>query len=484
MDVTKTTADHDPHYKWRALSSVAIGTFMGPLDASVVNIALPYITSSFSTNLTTAEWVIMSYLLVVSSLLLTYGRLGDMFGHKPVYLTGLSIFTVASALCGLSVNIWMLIAARVLQAIGAGMLMAIGPAITSSNFPPHERGQALGLIGSTVAAALAFGPALGGLLVGHFGWRAIFLINLPIGVIGIIWAAKVLRWKKEVIRQVFDYTGAASLALGLISLLLILSKGQAWGWQSPAVIILGIAGLLAIVLFIRVELKASSPMLDLTLFNNRLFSAANVTALLNFMSQYSVFFLLPFYLEKTRHLAPQRMGLLLMSAPLMILIISPLSGRISDRIGSRFLSSSGMFIITIGLFLFSRITPTTSYPLIILALALTGIGTGLFQSPNNNAIMSSVPKNRLGIASGMMATMRVMGILIGIAVSGAIFAIRHGYYLSTYKAAGISDNLLVGQAFTSAIKDAFLAGGILAIIGVFTSLTRGGQESQSSKNRA
>jgi len=465
---------NEENYKWWALAAIALGTFMGPLDGSIVNIALPSISSYFHAPLPLVEWVVMSYLLIISSLLLTYGRLGDMYGHKPVYLAGFVIFTLGSALCGFAPAIGFLIGARVLQAVGAGMMMAIGPAIVTSIFPPHLRGRALGLNGSVVASALAFGPTIGGFLLGQFGWRAIFFVNLPIGVIGTIWAARVLRRDRRLSRQRFDIPGAVTLFAGLMSLLLALSHGEEWGWRSPAIIISLVLAVVFLALFIRLELTGAEPMMDLRLFRIRLFAAANATSLLNFMAQFSITFLMPFYLEQVRRLDPAHAGLVLSAPPFLILFVAPLSGTLSDRIGSRLLSSLGMAITAAGMFWLSRVDVQTPYPIIIAGMFVFGLGTGLFQAPNNSAIMGSVPRNRLGVGSGTLASMRNIGMVLGIALSGAVFSGRLPLHSALLRAQGYRGEALAAHAFVGALNDAYLVGAALAALGVITSLVRGG----------
>lgn len=464
-------------YKWRAMAAVAVGNFLGPLNGSIVNIALPNITAYFDVGLPAAEWVIMAFLLVISSLLLTYGRLGDILGHKPVYVSGFFVFTLGSLLCAFAGSINMLIVYRVVQGLGAGMLMAMGPAILTSAFPARERGKALGLMGMVVAAALASGPVLGGLLVGYFDWRAIFLINVPLGLFGLLWTAYILVWDKGKAKQSFDYAGAITFSAGLTLLLLGLSKGQEWGWSSSLTLGLGLGALVLLAVFVLTETKIPHPMLDLSLFRNRLFTAANASSMLNFMAQFAVYLLMPFYLLDIRHIEPQHAGLLMMASPLVVVIVAPHSGALSDRIGSRLLSSTGMGIIAVGLFLLSRVPVDASLPVIALVLALIGMGVGLFQSPNNSAIMGSVPRHRIGIASGMLATTRNVGMVLGIAVSGAVFAIRHAYHIHNLELSGLSETALTSLSFTSAMNDAFLVGSLLAVVGVLTSLVRGNESS-------
>lgn len=466
-------------YKWWVLATLAVGTFMGPLDSSVVNIVLPQISTYFHSDMASVEWVIMSYLVVISSLLLIYGRLGDMVGHKTIYITGFIIFTLASALCGAAPTLPALIAFRVLQALGAGMMMAIGPAIIAAVFPPHERGRALGLIGSTVASALAFGPTIGSVLSEYFGWRSVFYINLPIGIIAIIASSLILRKSTETRNQKFDFAGAGVAFAGQLALLLTLSHGQSWGWSSLRIIGLFCVSAVLLISFIFIEKRVKDPMIDLTLFRNKLFSMANLAALLNFMAQFSVTFLMPFYFEKVRRLDTSYTGLLLSASPLVILIVAPVSGYLSDRMGSRLLSSLGMGAIAVSLFLLSRLGLDTPYARIALYLSLMGLGVGLFQSPNSNAIMSSVPRHRLGIASGMMASMRNIGMVMGVAISGAVFQTALPIHTAFYRAQGLSGDGLEAAAFVGALKISYLMAIIFAVAGVFISLNRGGSFSSS-----
>ncbi|MBO8137675.1 MAG: MFS transporter [Desulfotomaculum sp.] len=471
MNKPGKTNEHDNKYKWKALTAIAIGTFMAPLDGSIVNITLPHISSAFKTDLATVEWVVMSYLLVISSLLLAYGRLGDMLGLKKVYITGFAIFTAGSVLCAVSPSIWTLIGFRALQAIGAGMMMAIGPALVTDIFPPRERGKALGIIGSTVASALAFGPALGGLLVDYFGWRSIFLINLPIGIFAIYKASTVLKPTTPDKNQRFDTAGAVTLFLALITFLLAASHGQQWGWNSAAIIGLITSSLFFLALFIWIELNVPQPMMDLSLFKIRLFTMANISALISYMSHFSIIFLLPFYLKDVRNLEPSTAGILMAASPMVILVVAPLSGTLSDRIGSRLLSSLGLAVVSISMLLISSVNAGTSLVILALYLALLGLGIGLFQSPNNSAIMGSVPKHRLGTASGTLASMRNIGMVVGVALSGAIFNSRLPVYLNELKMTGLKT--AQSLAFVKAMHDVFLTGAFLAAVGMLVSIFRG-----------
>jgi EmrB/QacA subfamily drug resistance transporter len=458
--------------KWRAWATVALGAFMSSLDGSILNVALPQIAAAFHAPLNTVEWVVMAYMVVITCLLLTWGRLGDMLGYRRIYILGFSLFTVGSLLCGLAWSIAWLVAFRALQAMGAGMMMAMGPAVITASFPATERGRALGMNGMVVAAGLAIGPTLGGFLLGRAGWRAIFYVNLPIGIFGASWAGRVLR-RTAGRPQRFDLWGAATLLLGLLALLLALSQGSELGWSSFPIRLLLAACLIGLTLFGVIETRVGEPMLDLNLFKNRLFAAANAAALLNFLSQAAVTFLLPFYLEDFRALPPHRAGLLMTSFPLALCVVAPLSGSLSDRIGSRVLSTLGMVATGLGLLALAQVGSGTPLWQIVWRLMLVGVGAGLFQSPNSNAILGAVPRHRAGVASGMIATMRNLGMVAGVALAGALFASRFG---STDMAAvGPDSGPGLRAAFMSGLALAFWAAGLLALAGAALSLLRGGQ---------
>ncbi|MDR3539642.1 MAG: MFS transporter [Desulfosporosinus sp.] len=454
------------------ISAVALGTFMGPLDASVVNIALPSITNHFNASLSTVEWVIMAYLLIISSLLLTYGRLGDMYGHKRIYVFGFIVFTIGSLLCGFAPSIILLIIFRAFQAIGAGMLMAIGPAIVTDVAPPQERGKFLGVIAIAVSVALFTGPILGGFLTGQFGWQSIFLINIPIGLIGSIWAHKIIPASKGHENQHFDILGAVLFFLALISILYSLSDIENVGWNNSMIIGLLALGVILIIAFLWIESRVTHPMVDLSLFKIRIFTMGNLSALFNFMAQYAVIFIMPFYLQQLRGLSPAQAGLILIPMPLVTMVIAPISGSLSDHFDSRTIRSFGMAITTTGLFLLSNLTISSSVLSIMLRLGVIGFGVGTFQTPNNSAVLGYVPHNRRGIASSMLATMRNMGMVLGVAISGAVFTSHENYLNKILSARGLSGPQLFNQSFTGAMHLTYSVSAALALIAVFTSFVR------------
>ena len=448
--------------KWLIHSTTALGVFMSTLDASIVNIALPEITAYFHTSLANAEWVVMVYLLLISSLLLTYGRIGDMYGYRPVFIAGFAVFTISSAFNSLSPTIWVLIACRALQALGAGAILAVVQAIITDTFQPSERGKAIGINAMFVSLGLATGPSLGGLLVGTFGWQSIFIINIPVGIISILWAWVILP-KKSLTPQKFDIGGAVTIFACLSSFLLVVSHGQVWGWNSFASGSLFMTAIISLGMFVYFEMTYAHPMFNLKLFRNQVFLAGNLAAMINYMTQYTVTFLLPFYLIKFLDLPTRSAGLLMSAFPLTMLLTSPLAGTVSDRLGSRVLTSAGMAIICSGIIIIGH-TESFTYFKNAFGLALIGLGTGLFLAPNNNAIMGSVPKNSIGVASGTLALMRNVGQVLGVAVSGAVFSHQLAKHLAF---AGTQ------LSFRIALHNTYLVAALIGALGTIVCWARG-----------
>lgn len=431
--------------KWVILAAVLFGSIMGPIDASVVYIALPAISEYFSVEPAMVGWVSMAYLLVLGCFVLPFGRLGDMFGFKRLFLGGLLVFVVTSALCGLAPSLPALILLRALQAAGAGMTMAMAPAIITAAFPPQERGRALGMNGMVVALGLAIGPSLGGFLVEAFSWQAIFFANIPIGTAAFFWCRGVLPGVRRQARSSFDWPGALLAFFGLGALLLFASRGQAAGW-SWYTLLLGGGGLVLLWGFFIVESRTPEPMLDLTLFRHRVFSAGNAASLLHFMTQYIIIFVTPFYLQQVLTYPAGRAGIAMTAFPLTVLVVAPLSGALSDRVGQRGLAFLGCFFCTAGAWALAGLDQQAAPLDIAWRLGLFGLGTGVFQSPINSAIMGAVPKFRLGIAGGVLATTRNIGMVLGIALGGAVLAVREAAYLAAGR----------GEAFLGGLQDAYV----------------------------
>lgn len=442
--------------KWWVLVAVGTGTLMASLDGSVVNTILPVLKNIFKTNVASIEWVVTIYLLVLSGLMLTFGRLGDLIGHKKVILVGFGIFIISSALCGLSWSTFALVTFRGLQAVGGAMLASNSPAIITANFPAEQRGRAFGLVSAMTYIGLTIGPSLGGWLAQTVGWRSVFYINLPIGIFALSLSLAVIPWDQPAaLGQRFDIPGALLFLAGLVALMLGLNKGADWGWTSPATLGLLFSSVIFLAVFVLVERRSDSPMLDLSLFRAPLFSTATVSALLNYICVYTIIFLMPFYLIQGRGLDPAQAGLVLTAQPVLMAIIAPISGAFSDRAGSRGPGMVGMAIMSLGLFILSRIGAGTAFWMVVLGLSITGIGTGTFISPNTSALMGSAPKARQGIASGVQATARNFGMVLGIGMAGAIF--------TTQLAHNLPDSLFRG------VDLGFLAAALVAAAGILAS---------------
>ncbi|MDP4153369.1 MAG: MFS transporter [Bacillota bacterium] len=453
--------------------SVGIGTFMSSLDSSIVNLAMPLIKSDFGISLSMVEWIVTAYLLIVSSLMLTYGRLSDLYGHKKVYSTGFIIFLAGSLLCGLSFNIEMLIVCRVIQALGAGMLFSTGPAIITESVPPTSRGKALSITAIAVALGLCIGPVIGGTLSTFFGWQSIFFINIPIGLLGIFMVRKNIPKDMNRAYVPFDVAGSFLIFIALFVILLPLSISGDYNIPTALFVSLLAAGVLIIVFFIYYEKKCSYPMLNISLFKNRVFSFSNVAALFTYMAQFIMVFLAPFYLENLRGYSALLSGMLYLPMPLATMCIAPISGYISDRFDSRYISSCGDLIMACGLFMLSFLNINTSIAYTVVSMVITGIGFGMFQTPNNSAIMGNVPPENRGTASGTLATMRNIGMAIGVALSGALFSFYQNKAAKTLAVQGQSGTVLKNSAFTHALHITFIASVIVAFVAMIASLNKG-----------
>jgi EmrB/QacA subfamily drug resistance transporter len=454
--------------KWFVLASVGIGTFMSALDASIVNTIQPIIRSELHSDIATVQWAITVYLLVTSVLLLSFGRLGDLRGHKAVYVSGFGIFIAASALCGLSPSAGALAAFRAIQAVGAAMIFASSPAILTMNFPDRQRGQALGLQATMTYLGLALGPALAGWLVQAFGWRSVFYINVPVGAAALaVGTLFIPAGRRRATAEPFDYFGAAVFMAGLFALLLALNRGHFWGWASPETLLVLAASPLLLTAFVLIELRTAHPMLDLSLFSRRVFSAAVGAATLNYVCMASIGFLMPYYLIDQRGLSAADAGMLLSGQPLVMAIAAPIAGTISDRLRSGMLSALGMLILSAGVMWLSLLGTDTSLVCVAAAMCITGLGTGIFISPNNSALMGAAPRGRQGIAAGMLATARNTGMALGVGLAGAV--------LTTVVAEGrgqtAADAARLGLFAVAVARGLHLAAAA-AVLGMFVSLIR------------
>jgi len=433
---------------------------MGSLDASAVNIILPTVRREFGSSVATVEWVVTLYLLVVCGLLLTFGRLGDLHGHKRLYILGFAIFTIGSAACGLAWSVAPLIVARAVQALGAAILFACSPAILTSNFPASERGQALGMQAVMVYLGSMAGPVLGGWFTDHLSWRAVFYINVPVGIMASVLSIKFIPrdQPKKQKNETFDIAGAILFMAAFAVLLLGLNQGYARGWTSPLIQCSFVSGILLLLLFITLESRVPHPLLDLSLFRKTQFSMSVASAVLNYIAVFTVLFLMPFYLIQGRGESTGRAGLLLMIQPAIMTICAPLSGILSDRIGTRRPATLGMALLGTGLFLLSRLGADSSMIFVDVALGVTGLGTGIFIAPNNSALMGAAQANRQGMAAGVLATARNAGMILGVGIAGAIFTSFLTHHTPT--------------AFFKGIHTSFLVASAAAFLGCLTSAVR------------
>ncbi len=399
---------------WVTLN-VSIGVFMSTLDASIVNISLPTITQSLNTHLKAVAWVVTAYFIIITGFLLLMGKLSDLFGQRRIYLFGFFTFTLGSALCGLSPSISFLIGSRMLQGLGASALMAIGPAILTTAYPEGERGKALGILGSIVSIGFIAGPILGGFLVEHFGWRSVFFINLPIGTIGILLSSKFLSRDGRKQTPRVDLLGAIMLFFFLSSLLLFINRmGFAWIFLS----------LFCLGLFILVEIKSPLPLLNLHLFRKRLFLSSLVAGLLSFWMNGAHNFVLPFFLQNILKYSPSEVGMLIFPVSLTVMVMAPIGGRISDRVGVRVPATIGLFLTSFTVFSFTFLQTNASTFEIIWRQIILGIGIGLFNPANNSAIIGSLPREHVGIASSLLAFSRNLGLMVGVAFAEMVIALR------------------------------------------------------------
>lgn len=460
-----------PYYRWLIFSVTVMGTFMAVLDSSIVNVALPLIAASFGVELTAVQWVVTAYLLVISSLLPLFGKIGDLYGRRKIYLLGFVIFTIGSLLCSLSNSIWFLVASRVLQAVGASMLMSNSPAIVSVTFPGKERGRVLGMNGTVVALASMAGPSLGGILVGLFNWQWIFYINLPIGIFAYLLGYYILPVEEKHSSGTFDFKGAALFAIGMTGLLVVLSEGQEWGWGSLAIFVTAIVSIIILSIFIWHEGRVLHPMIDLTLFKRWPFLAGNVSGLLSFMAMFTNNMLMPFYLHSVLLLTPTQIGLAITPFPLLMAFAAPVSGYLSEKVSPVILTSGGLGILMSGLLYLSTLDAQSTIWQVVIGQGIMGIGNGMFQSPNNNSVLSSVPASKVGLASGISALMRNVGMVSGTAVAVSVFESKRQQELANVT--NLSNDAYM-SAFLSAYHVALIIGACFAGIGLLISLSRKG----------
>lgn len=468
--------------RWVVFALAASTSFITTLDGSIVNIGLPLIAQTFHIGVGGAiEWVIIGYLVIIAAVLLTFGRLADMLGRKFIFVVGLVVFLLGSALCGLAPSLGLLIASRLFQGLGGALLFSVNIAMITSSFPDRGRGLALGLNAVIVSLGVALGPTIGGIITHYLDWRWIFYVNLPICLTVLLAGMHFYREQRPTREEGgrFDPVGAILLAIGFATITLGLSFGQEWGWTSPGVIATFGVGIIALISAIFVERRIEHPILDLHLVTNRTFAFANITFMLCMMALFAPGFIMPFYFEQLRGFSTIQTGLILTPLPLSLAAAAPLSGSIADRFGSLWISPIGLTIACVGLIMISQLNAQSSTLDIVWRLALTGFGQGLFQSPNTRTMMSAAPREKQGEASGLLATGRVVAQSTGVALTGTVFtalgAASAGRLLSSARAQNLSLNNAgnLQHTFVAGFHAALLVCALCAAIGIFTALARG-----------
>lgn len=473
-----------PGYKWIALSCTTVGALLSVLNGSTLMIALPEIAHQLRASMEVVIWVIMGYMLAITILVPSIGRVADIFGRKRLYVWGFGIFTLMSFLGGWARTGTELLVARTLSAVGGALMLANSTAIVTDAFPRGELGKALGVNAMVISAASVVGPILGGFLT-SMGWRWVFWFNVPLGVLGTVWAGTRLR---ELVclpeGQRFDWPGTISFTLGLLAILVGLTFGSMIGWLSFPIVSAMLVGLGLLALFIWIENCVDQPMLDLTLFRNRFLAAAYASNFLNGLARGAVTFLLIFFFQGVKGLSPLQAGIAMTPFALVMMVVGPLSGMLSDRLGSRGLSSAGLAISAIGLLGLTRLQPTTSMAEIVIWMLIMGAGSGLFFSPNTNAIMGAVPAERRGIAAGTRTMMNNAGMLVSIAMTMALTAssvnaqVMQGLFAHT----GITVDQAAVGGFVHSLHLAFMISFVISLVAAGISLLRGDMPDTADSN--
>lgn len=450
--------------RWTILLAVVSMTFMATLDSSIVNVALPVMSSKLSVSMASIGWVVTSYLIVISSTILIFGRLGDIKGKTRVFRYGVGLFTAGSLFCGISPNLVLLVISRIVQAIGAACAMSANQGIITHVFPANERGRALGTSGTFVALGTMVGPPLGGFIVSALSWHYIFLINIPIGIIVYIVGARVLPKTSRSLDEKVDTIGAALFVITIVALFGSLIRGQEIGYDKATVIGGFVISIIAFIAFILAEKRIKMPLLDLHIFENRLFSISILCGFISFTAIGSSNIIQPFYLQDTLKLSPAVTGMFMMVYPIILSVVAPASGYLSDKIGSEFLTFLGLIFTSAGLILMSTLNQYSSLLTMGIFIAIMSLGNGLFQSPNNSLIMSTVPKNKLGIAGSVNALIRNLGMVVGISYSTTLLYNRMshkvGYHVVNY-IVGRDDVFIYGMRYVYIVAALICLGGAI-----------------------
>jgi EmrB/QacA subfamily drug resistance transporter len=450
----------DDNRKWWTLGAMCFALFMIMLDNTVVNVALPSIQRDLGASISGLEWTINGYTLSFAVLLATGGRLGDIFGRRRMFLIGVVVFALSSATAGLAAGETDLVISRVVQGVGAALMMPGTLSIITDAFPAHERGKAMGTWAGVSALALAVGPVLGGFLTEHVSWRAIFYLNIPVAIGAVTATLFAVRESRDTtVGREVDYLGVAALTVALTALVLALVEGNAWGWGSPAIVALLAGSIAAGLTFVTVENRVEAPMVEFRFFANRNFLGAVVVALIITFAMMGVFFFLALYMQDILRYTPLEAGIRFLPSTLMIVGVAPVSGRLADRFGPRWLIVAGLLILTASLYSFTGIAVDSTYLDLLPGFMLLGIGVAMTMSPMTSAAMNAVAVEKAGIASGVLSMFRMVGGSLGIAVTGAIFQGAAGSSFETASPQQFVDGLSNAMTVSSAVT---LTGAVIA----------------------
>lgn len=449
---------------WAALAVLCLGLFMILLDGTIVNIAIPHIREYYDTAFSNIQWVMNAYILGFAVLLVTFGRFGDLWGRRRLFVSGMLLFTLGSAACGLAPGIYPLIAFRALQGVGGSAMMPATLSIIAEMFPPGRRGAAMGIWGGVSGLATAIGPTLGGVIVQYAtwpgageSWRWIFLVNIPIGILGVVLALRIVPESKDPAAvESLDLPGVALVTASLFCLTFALIEGQSYGWLSGTILGLFAAAAAAFALFFRREHRVRQPLIDFSLFRALDFAAGNATGLLLSAAMMGAFFIIPIFLQSVLGYSAVKAGFVMAPMSAVIIFAAPLAGVLSDRLGSKWIVAGGMFVLAAGLAWMAgllpgigKISPDTSPADLVVPFAISGIGIGLAVAPVTSAVMATAPRERVGNASGVLSTMRQVGSLMGIAILGAV--------LQNRVTAAVTEGVRASSQIPPALKERIVA---------------------------
>lgn len=447
-------------YRWVVFATVVTGTFMVNVDSSVMNVALPVLEREFHSGPEVLQWVISAYLLMITGILPVVGSLSDRLDRKRVFIVGVTIFTCGSVLCAFSDSIAQLIIYRIVQSVGGSVIMGNVMSIVSYIFPAGQRGRPLGLVGSVVAAGTIVGPSLGGILISIYGWRSIFWVNVPIGIISIIASIVVLMpIRSDKVSKRFDTIGAGLFFVGIVSLMLLISEGQTWGWTNTKSVVALCVSVITLTSFIWQELKSKNPVIELSMFRSRTFTLGNLAGYLSYVMMMIPGFLLPLYMHDVLHIPTSHIGLLLTPQAVSMILLSPVGGWMADKFGSNWPATSGLLLATIGLGFMAMLNTKSTYVDIVIALSIFGLGMGLFTSPNNVSVLESVPIEKSGMTGSLMATIRNFGRVSGVA--GTVLFLQIS-----------GDNLQSVHGFAAASSFTFFMALVIGLVGTMLTMTR------------